>query len=343
MYRRPAAGRILVTNCSSLDLKVLGAKDPSMASQHFSNQLSFARKLRSAVIAMAAVTAFAVFGQSSVPDWQTAAGGKMAFEVASVKRNQGADRPGSSNVPLGPADAFSPTGGLFSTTNYPLSVYVTFAYKLTVTQIGEMLDQLPKWNRINRYDIEARAAGNPSKDQYRLMMQSLLADRFKLAIHFETKQLPVLALVLDKPGKLGPKLRQHSTDEPCPTGASLESGIVPALAGGFPQPCGAFEQLPPSAPGRFTGGARNVPMPVIASTFSAGLFRTFKPVVDRTGLIGDYDFVIDFSPELPNVEADPNGPTFLEALKDQLGLKLESAMGAVDTIVIDHIEVPSEN
>jgi uncharacterized protein (TIGR03435 family) len=84
-------------------------------------------------------------------------------------------------------------------------------------------------------------------------------------------------------------------------------------------------------------------MSMIANTFSLGAFGTTKPVVDRTGLTGNYDFVIEFSHGLIGFQADPNGPTFLEALKDQLGLKLDSSTGQVDNIVSDHIEEPSEN
>ena len=84
-------------------------------------------------------------------------------------------------------------------------------------------------------------------------------------------------------------------------------------------------------------------MSMIADNFSLGVFSTTKPVVDKTGLTGNYDFVIEFSHGLIGVQADPDAPTFLEALKDQLGLKLEPTTAQEETIVIDHIEQPSEN
>ena len=133
-----------------------------------------------------------------VPDWQTAAGGKMAFEVASVKPAKGFRPP---NFPLDSGDAKTP-GGRFSVT-FPLVSYVAFAYKLMPAQIST---QLPKSFPMDSFDIEARAPGNPTKDQMRLMMQSLLADRFKLRIHFETHEGPVYALTLVRPGHTGPKL-----------------------------------------------------------------------------------------------------------------------------------------
>src|SRR5580704_13057466 len=139
--------------------------------------------------------------QSPIPDWQTAAGGKMAFDVASVKQNTTApsNTTISSNIPLGPQDLFSPTGGLLSATNWPLFQYLIFAYKLTPNQVRDVQSQQPKWASSDRFDIQARVGGNPTKDQFRLMMQALLADRFKLAVHPETPQLPVFALALEKP------------------------------------------------------------------------------------------------------------------------------------------------
>ena len=101
-------------------------------------------------------------------------------------------------------------GGVF-TADFPLETYIEFAYKLWLSpeQRKTMLANLPKWVGSDRYEIHAKAEGNPTKDQMRLMMQSLLAERFKLAVHFETQEVPVLAMTLIKPGKLGPKLTPH--------------------------------------------------------------------------------------------------------------------------------------
>jgi len=93
---------------------------------------------------------------------------------------------------------------------------------------------LPKWLATERFAIEARVdgEGNPTKDQMRLMMQSLLADRFKLAVHFETEEVPVFALTLLKPGKLGPKLRLHADGPPCDARVPGDPPANGALAGG---------------------------------------------------------------------------------------------------------------
>jgi bla regulator protein blaR1 len=157
------------------------------------------------------------------PDWQAKAGGRMSFDVASVKLskipavvilgpNQPPPRPPTFS--LGPDDV-KPRGGRFYA-RFPLETFIQFAYKLAPFQTADALANAPKWLRTDRFEIEAEAQGNPTKDQMRLMMQSLLADRFELAVHFETKQLPVLALRQVKTGKLGPKLLPHSQGPPCP-------------------------------------------------------------------------------------------------------------------------------
>jgi uncharacterized protein (TIGR03435 family) len=252
-------------------------------------------------------------------------------------------------------EAFTPTGGLLSATNWPLIQYMIFAYKIPGNQWQAVMSQLPKWANTNRYDIQAHAPGNPTKDQFRLMVQALLADRFKLAIRYEVRQVPVMALALDKPGKLGPKLQPHPEDSLCSTLPS-ERGSAPGLpatvAGGFPEICGTVAALQPSAPGRLRAGARNMDMAVIAAgfPFTPDVTGSNRPVLDKTGLAGKFDFVIEFAPQLngpmspgATIQPDESGPTFLEALKEQLGLKLELQTNPVNVLVIDHVEQPSEN
>ncbi len=120
--------------------------------------------------------------QSKIPDWQIAAGGKMDFDVASVKQNTTAPSAQTihSNIPLGPQDLFSPTGGLLSATNFPLMQYMVFAYKLPPDQVRSLAPNLPKWATTDRYDIQARAEGNPTKDQFRLMMQGSAGRSFQV-------------------------------------------------------------------------------------------------------------------------------------------------------------------
>ena len=338
-------------------------------------RLAFGRKLLISAAGFVVVALSAAFGlintsqvraQSPAVDWEKAAGGKQAFDVASVKKNTAAIGPQTlhSNIPLGPQEAPISTGGLLSSTDWPLSQYMAFAYKLTPSQVRAVQSQLPKWANNNRYDIQARASGNPNEDQFRLMMQTLLADRFKLVIHHEIRQLPIMVVVLDKPGKLGPQLQEHSDVPPCSDARSVPNSgpvKVPTVAGGFPMLCGMLANLSPTAPGRARLGARSVPMSMITILFNVSQVSSVdRPIVDKTGLTGKVDFVMEFSLDYSDARGpldlmyipipsgtppppDPAAPTFLEALKEQLGLKLESQTGPVNVLVIDHVEEPSAN
>jgi uncharacterized protein (TIGR03435 family) len=270
---------------------------------------------------------------------------RLEFEVASVKPNK-SDAPATANNPLGPGNVYSPYGGFFQAANFPLYTYVLFAYKIMGNQEQFLRTQMPAWVMTDRFDIQARAEGNPDKDQMRLMMRSQLADRFKLGIHFETRQVPVFAVVLLKAGKTGPTLQSHPADYPCSTvpQASQSPNAEP-----YPALCSGLFGLPPTAPGRLRVGARNVTMEFIANQLSA-VGQLERPVIDRTGLSGNFDFALEWVPDRPvaqpavtDLQPDPTGPTFLEAIKDQLGIKLESQKGPAQVIILDHVEHPSEN
>ncbi|HTA66746.1 MAG TPA: TIGR03435 family protein, partial [Bryobacteraceae bacterium] len=281
----------------------------------------------------------------AVPEWQIAAGGKMAFEVASIKPDPGPFRP--PNFPLDPGEAYRPVGGRFSA-DFSLTTYITFAYKLSLSsdQRQAMVAHLPSWVAAERFDIQARAEGNPTKDQMRLMMQSLLADRFKLAVHFETQVVPVLALVLVKPGKTGPKLRPHSEGVPCEA-TPATNGPIPRDSTVFPPVCDVYMMtMHPNTMSK--SGSRNTTMALLAGALS-GLGKLDRPVVDQTGLDGRFDFSIEWAhesdrPPLPNSDApaELQGPTFLEALREQLGLKLQSTKAPLQILVVDHVERPSD-
>jgi uncharacterized protein (TIGR03435 family) len=195
----------------------------------------------------------------------------------------------------------------------------------------------------DRFDIDGKAQGNPTKDQMRLMVQSLLADRFRLAVHYETRQLPVFALVLDKPGQLGSQLQKHPDDAPCPTAAVVPSPAPtphPVLRDTrFPASCGGILPMPPSRPGRYRSGARDVTMDLIASSMG-GMDR---PVIDKTGLTGKYDYSMEYAPSRGNSQPDPTGPTLAQALREQLGLKLVPETGLVDVVIVDYAEQPPAN
>ena len=284
---------------------------------------------------------------------QTSPGTQLAFEVASVKPNK-SDAPPYSNFPLNAGDFYVPNGGLFSAKNLPLVTYIFFAYKIQGNQAQSLIPQLPGWVLTEHFDIEARADGNPTKDEMRTMMRSLLADRFKFAVHFEKREVPVLAFVVAKPGKIGPQLQQHPSDENCqseaaPPSAGTPDALMQTVAGGLPLLCNGILGLPPSVPGRSRLGGRNVTIAFMADLLSQRV-TLGRPMIDATGLTGTFDFLLEFTPESQgatppglNAPLDPDGPTFEEALREQLGLKLESRKTSMDVLVMDHVEHPSEN
>jgi uncharacterized protein (TIGR03435 family) len=307
--------------------------------------------------------------QATVQEWQKAAGGRQEFEVASVRENK-SDGQTSSNFSLDNGNAYfeidkndslNPIGTLFSAKNQTLIRYIIFAYKLSGTQeLALRFDyyqglqlHVPDWVKQDRYDIEARAPGPATKDQMRLMLQSLLADRFKLSVDWETRRAPVFALVLEKSGKLGPQLEAHAANDDCATTAFSENsgkeatGAQPAtVLSALPIPCGEIAHLSPSAPEQRRFGGRNITLAMLATSMPAqtGLATLPRPVIERTGLKGEYDFSLEWAPEdMSEVDNRESGGTFREALKDQLGLKLEPQNGPVEVLIIDHIEQPSPN
>lgn len=266
----------------------------------------------------------------------------MSFDVASVKQNTtGADLPYYINMPTGTGQPFAPTGGLFRADNVELKRLMWFAYKMSQAEIDSLHGKLPQWAVDDRFDIEARGPANATKDQMRLMMQSLLADRFKLAIHTETHEVPVFAAVLAKKGETGPQLQPHPADAPCST---VPHPSPPDAK--FPVACGGIQGLRPTAPGRIHVGGRNLTMADIVSPLDP-YGHLGRPVVDQTGLSGTFDFSLEFAPQPRGValeaQTEMTGPTLLEALRDQLGLKLKSSTASLETVVIDHMEEPTPN
>ena len=198
---------------------------------------------------------------------------------------------------------------------------------------------IPDWTITERFDITARAAGPVTDDERRLMMQTLLADRFKLVARREKRELTVLALVLNRnDGKLGPNLIESK--------GCIEPRDAAAQAAA---PAGA--QTPICGPK--TGGAGRLllvgsPIQLFTSLLARMLRNT---VADKTGLTGRYDIDLTFTPEqqipaganVPIPAADPNGPSIYTAVREQLGLKLESQKVQEEVLVIDRVERPSEN
>jgi uncharacterized protein (TIGR03435 family) len=236
-----------------------------------------------------------------------------------------------------------------------LSAYISFAYKLQQTQAKAAFAQAPKWVTTDGFEIEARAEGDPTKDQMRLMMQSLLSERFHLAVHFDTREAPAFVLTLAKPGKTGPNLRPHSEGPPCPEFA--QPVTTPVNGDVFPRNCDTDQMR--TTNGLRTIGYRNATTSLLATTiyfYGAMAGEVDRPVVDQTGLDGNFDVTIKYVPgemerlrrlgALPNPDAspaDPQGAAFLHAVREQLGLKLTPSKAPIRELVIDHVERPSEN
>jgi bla regulator protein blaR1 len=293
----------------------------------------------------ACIAIFAAAQAHDVPGWQAAAGGTMSFDVASVKPNRKYWYPA---FPFDSGNVYKPTG-LFSA-SLPLWSYIEFAYKLgpNLEQRQAAVAKFPKGLSPEEYfEIDARAEGQPSKDQLRLMLQSLLADRFQPSVHFETRDTAVFALSLARPGKTGPRLRRHDEGPPCEEFATPPPG-PPVVGSIFPKNC-EFPQMAIESNGIWTAGERNATMASVAEAiyrFGVGAGAVDKPVVDETGLAGRFDFTVEYTPEFLRARADtPDAPgkPFPQALPEQLGLKLTPSRAPITTLIVDRVERPSEN
>jgi uncharacterized protein (TIGR03435 family) len=269
---------------------------------------------------------------------QAVAGNRPEFDAASIKPS----RAGSQ----GTYQRRQP-GGLYTATNVNVRVLVASAYLDGFPPMTRLVLGGPGWIDSEHFDIEAKAEGDPSGDRENLMLQSLLADRFKLVVHHETRQLPVYALVLAKAGKTGPLLTPHSDDAKCADTASGKPLSPPGPGEAMPAYCGGFFMT--AKPGDLRETGNKVTATMLAAQLVPSLDRT---VVDRTGLSGDFDFTLEFAPDTGpgsqfRTNADASDPSaqqsIFTALQEQLGLKLESTTGPVDVLVIDHVEEPSAN
>jgi uncharacterized protein (TIGR03435 family) len=260
----------------------------------------------------------------------------LYFEAASVK-------PSDRGNPPGQAIRRQP-GGRFNTINSPVRMLITFAYQIQ----GYQLVGGPDWINDTRYDIVAKMEGDPppvvpgtGADHMMLATRSLLADRFKLKIHKETRELDIYALTMARQGgKPGPKL------VPARGGCSPEElaarrGAPPPGPGGPPPVVCGIQQ----GPGRIRFG--NYPLELFARSISG---RVGRAVVDRTGLTGNWEFELEFQPEVPPGQlppgatpppVDPDAPNFFTAIQEQLGLKLDATKGPVEVWVIDGVERPT--
>ncbi|HKD61333.1 MAG TPA: TIGR03435 family protein [Terracidiphilus sp.] len=270
------------------------------------------------------------------------------FEVASVKENKSGSPP-SSNVPLDRSDTFFPTACTLRAINQPFVTYLIFAYKVSVSEFrGGLMRSLPSWAVRDRFDIIAKCASpSPSKDDLRLMLQSLLAERFNLEVHRNNRQFQVLAMHPRKASSLGPQLKPHDSSCATPLAAPVLSTPSAELVGRWPQLCGDGEELRLSGK-RLREGGRAMNMEQIADWLS-GAGDLELPVVNRSGLTGTFDFVLEFVPDklqdaIPDpADKDGSGPSFQNAVEDQLGIRLKKETASIPLFFVDRVEYPSPN
>jgi len=307
--------------------------------QGVTNKLSFGRKVLLAAAGMLAVAGPIAFGLMNAPPSRAQSPAATttpapSFDVASIKPDHSGT--GFFRIKMEP--------GRFVANNATVRFLLQYAYRVKDAQIVGA----PGWIDSEHYDIEAKTddssadaqrklTSDEQGAQLRLMLQSLLADRFKLTLHHDTKELPIYTLVV---AKNGPKLHESAAtpDDPAPLRPPTPDG---------PQPRNSMRMM---GRGNLSINAGSLDMFAELLSHQLGLL-----IVNKTGLKGIYDFTLKWTPDegqgqMPGgppgdapPPADASGPTIFTALQEQLGLKLESQKGPVDTIVIDHVERPSEN
>jgi bla regulator protein blaR1 len=270
----------------------------------------------------------------------------MVFDVVSIHPSKS----GGFKLPdfdMTPGDRWTHNGNLY-TADVPVTAYIGFAYDLWLSadQLDALVAHRPSWVGHENIQIEMRASGDPTKEQVRMMMRSMLADRFKLAVHFEPQTRRVFALTTGKSGKLGPNLRLHADGPPCDM-----SNLSAIRRGGddfeslLPPTCGTYRIIP--KPNHIKAiSAREVTMPLIAS-FIASNSDVGGIVVDQTGLQGTYDFSLEWLPLQSLSDSTGNetglGPALSQSIEQQLGLKLINTKSNISTLIVDNIERPTEN
>jgi uncharacterized protein (TIGR03435 family) len=315
----------------------------SIVRMELGTRMTFTRRVAVAVVATVLVGVPITAGLLRTPVVVAAAvrqnnsgpsAGELRFEVGSVKPNTP-----KAGDPVKVMQRLLP-GGAFQGFNVTLGSVIRLAYGLQDFQVAGA----PEWVNRDRFDIEARGPQGAVESEVPRRLQSLLAERFALKAHRETRDHPIYALVLARADRsLGPRLRQSQVDRekvreamaaarrenrPLPR---VECGLTTDRTFGF---CGmTIEELAGFLP-EFTG----------------------RMVVDRTGLTGAFDLEFRFDarsipgagagggfPIQPAGPADPDAPSIFTALQEQLGLKLEAQTGPVDVLVIDHVERPQPN
>jgi len=278
---------------------------------------------------------FSLFSSSENYRQKTGVASRTRFEVTSIKAN-------GSGSPAHFIDYSDPSR--LRVTNEWVKELIEFAYEVQAFQISGG----PAWINSSRYDIDAKVDDSIAAEfqklpierrevQMRLMLQSLLADRFGLRLGYRTKEVPVYTLVV---AKSGPKLTPAASSSAAPADGRVSSAHQGPMI--------------MTSVGRIA--AKDMPLSSLAEVLERQPELGSRLVVDQTGLKGKYDFTLQFAPDgarlMHGANSEPSvreqaltssGPSIFTAIQEQLGLKLELAKGAVQTLVIENIEQPSEN
>jgi uncharacterized protein (TIGR03435 family) len=237
---------------------------------------------------------------------------RLTFEVASIKPA----KPGAGGGSVYP----KPAGQGYEAEGATVRQMISVVYRLPIANIKGG----PAWLDKDEWDVEAKADHAYNLDDLHQMFQNLLADEFKLKFHEETKEGPLYALTVDKSG---PKMKVN--DGPEDFGTPMIDGHIGGVATG-----------------------KRVPMKYLCYWIKKFvlLYYDDRPVIDKTGLTGYYDFTLSYQREMPPGFDKSNWPpellarpSIFDALRDQLGLKLEAQKGPVPYYVIDHVEKPPTN
>lgn len=235
---------------------------------------------------------------------------RLTFEVATIRPSE----PGLQNGGIKPL----PGGDGYMAQNVSLRLMISLMYEVPQGQIVGG----PDWIDTDKYDLEAKADHSYSKDDLHAMFRNLLADRFNLKLREEIRHGPVYALTVDKSG---PKMTLNQSDQ---------DYKIPITYGGR---------------NNDAIGVR-VSMKYLCWWLGQQLQQDKRPVIDKTGLTGNYDFTLAYAPEVPlNVSRESvplrlqNLPSIFDALKQQLGLNLQPEIGPIQYYAVDHIDRPSPN
>jgi uncharacterized protein (TIGR03435 family) len=269
---------------------------------------------------------------------------RLSFEVVSLKRNTEAAFNGV--LMLQP-------GGRVASPAVTARQLILVAYGLEDVQVVGG----PSWMAADRFAIDARADASATRPQVRLMVRSLLAERFGLAAHGDRRELPTYALVAaNRDGRLGPRLRRSGPEcAPITPPPGVPSPPPPP-----PGPRGVIVPVLPKDPLGDTCGYIAFPGWISARRLQMQQFTipltqlVQRSVTDETGLTGPFDLDVTYTPDLQSAGPAPPGapgppppspdrPSLFTALQEDLGLKLEGRRGLVDVLVIDRLERPAEN